>query len=88
MATEQHCSEHFCRAPDVPLAAIDLMVCMDLVGHALGPQGAPRELRDTLFVLGAERSEGTGNRIDALARAIEGVVARRADADVIPPLSD
>jgi hypothetical protein len=64
------------------------MICMDLVGHALGPEGAPAEVRETLFALGAERSEGTSPLVDSLARAESGVVVRRVDADIIPPLSD
>jgi hypothetical protein len=61
---------------------------MDLVGHALGPAPLPGEVRDTLFALGAERSTGTGALVDGLARAEPGVIVRRADAEVIPPLSD
>ena len=53
-------SEHYARHPTVPLSNIDLMVCMDLVGHAVGPDGAPDEVRQSVFALGAERSEGTG----------------------------
>jgi hypothetical protein len=45
-------------------------------------------VRDSLFVLGTERSEGTAARVDADATAVPGVVARRLDAEVIPPLSD
>jgi Zn-dependent M28 family amino/carboxypeptidase len=81
-------SEHYARHPSVPLDRMDLMVCMDLVGHAMGPDGAPDEVRQTLFALGAERSEGTGALVDGLARAEAGAVVRRADADIIPPLSD
>jgi hypothetical protein len=81
-------SEFFAAHPTVPLATIDLMICMDLVGHALGPEGAPDEVRQTLFALGAERSAGTGERVGALERAVPGVVVRRADAEIIPPLSD
>jgi hypothetical protein len=81
-------SSHFCAQPPFPLESVDLMVCMDLVGHAIGPAGLPDAVRKSLFVLGAERSEGTGVRVDALANAVNGVIARRADADVIPPLSD
>ncbi len=81
-------SEHFARNPIVPLDRIDLMVCMDLVGHALGPEGMPADVRDTVFALGAERSVGTGLFVDELARAEPGVVVRRADAEIIPPLSD
>ena len=81
-------SEHFARYPTVPLDRIDQVVCMDLVGHTLGPAPLPGEVRDTLFALGAERSAGTGALVDGLARAEPGVIVRRADAEIIPPLSD
>ena len=71
-----------------PLDTIDLMVCMDLVGHALGPEGLPESVRSSLLALGAERSMGTSAMVDDLARATEGVIVRRVDAEVIPPLSD
>ncbi|MDC0718361.1 M28 family peptidase [Nannocystis bainbridge] len=73
--------------PTAPLAGIDMMVCMDLCGHALGPVGCPSEVRDSVFVLGAELSHGTGELVDAAAIA-GGIYPRRADLDVIPPLSD
>jgi len=79
-------SAYFVEHPTVPLLQIDLMVCMDLVGHAVGPPGAPAEVRNSLFALGAERSAGTSKVVDSVVEA--GVVVRRADADVIPPLSD
>jgi hypothetical protein len=81
-------SEHFARHPTVPLDTIDLMVCMDLVGHTVGPEGAPPEVGQSLFVLGAERSEGTGALVDRLAQAERGVIIRRLDAETVPPLSD
>lgn len=81
-------SEYWCAHPTVPLASIDLMVCMDLVGHAVGSAALPADVRNTVFVLGAEKSQGTGTRVDALARQVPGVIARRADAETIPPLSD
>jgi hypothetical protein len=81
-------SQEWVRHPTVPLDRLDLMICMDLVGHALGPPGTPPDVRRTLFALGAERSAGTSAHVDALARAVPGVVVRRADADIIPPLSD
>lgn len=86
--TEGMGSEHFARHPTVPLDRIDLMLCMDLVGHAMGPEGLPSEVRDTLFALGSERSAGTGLLVDQLARTEAGLIVRRADADIIPPLSD
>jgi hypothetical protein len=81
-------SAHFVRHPTVPLERIDLMICMDLVGHALGPAGLPAEVRDTVFAFGAERSAGTAAHLDSLQRAVPGVIVRRADAETLPPLSD
>lgn len=79
-------SEHFARSPIVPLERIDLMVCLELVGHALGEGQLPPSVRDSIFALGAERSLGTGERVDAIVEP--GLVVRRADAEIIPPLSD
>jgi hypothetical protein len=81
-------SRHFAAHPPVPLDRIDMMVCMDLVGHALGPEGLPAEVRSSLFALGAERSEGTAGLVDRIADAEPGVIVRRADVEIIPPLSD
>jgi Zn-dependent M28 family amino/carboxypeptidase len=81
-------SQYFVDHPLVPLGSIDLMVCLDLVGHSLGPVGTPSAVRETVFALGAERSSGTAAHVDALARAVPGVVIRRVDAEAIPPLSD
>lgn len=81
-------SQEWVRRPTLPLDRVDLMICMDLVGHALGPPGTPEDVRQTLFALGAERSAGTSAHVDALARAVPGLVVRRADAEIIPPLSD
>ncbi len=81
-------SQEFVRRPPVPLESIDFMICMDLVGHAMGPAEMPAGVRQSVFALGAERSEGTAARVDRLARAVPGVVIRRVDAEIIPPLSD
>jgi hypothetical protein len=81
-------SQEWVRRPTVPLDRVDLMICMDLVGHAFGPAGTPDDVRQTLFALGAERSRGTAAHVDALARQVPGVIVRRADAEIIPPLSD
>jgi len=86
--TEAMGSSHFCAQPPFPLESVDLMVCMDLVGHAVGPEGAPEDVRQSVFALGAERSEGTGALVDRLARSEPGVVIRRMDAETVPPLSD
>jgi hypothetical protein len=81
-------SEHFARHPTVPLDRIDLMVCMDLCGHAFGGEGLPEEVRGSLFALGAERSAGTLDHVVRIARAEPGLVVRPADAEIVPPLSD
>ncbi|MBK6529468.1 MAG: M28 family peptidase [Deltaproteobacteria bacterium] len=81
-------SQHFVRSPTVPLDRIDMMVAMELLGHGIGPDGLPGAVRDSVFVLGGERSEGTSARLDALADASPGITVRRTDAEVIPPLSD
>lgn len=81
-------SQRFVKEPPVPLGSIDMMVCMDLVGHAFGGEEMPNEVRASLFALGAERSVGTSAVVDAIARAEEGLIIRRADVEIIPPLSD
>ncbi len=81
-------SREWIRRPTVPLDSLDMMICMDVVGHALGPPGTPDDVRQTLLALGAERSAGTVAHVDRLSRAEPGVVVRRADAEIIPPLSD
>jgi Zn-dependent M28 family amino/carboxypeptidase len=81
-------SERFAREPPVALDTIDMMVCMDLVGHAFGEAGLPEDVRASLFALGAERSAGTAEHVERIARAEAGVVLRPADAEIIPPLSD
>ena len=81
-------SIYFVAHPTVPLGQIDMMVCLDLVGHALGPAGLPDEVRNTMLVMGAEKSPGVGALVDRIGDGIPGIVPRRLDADVIPPLSD
>jgi Zn-dependent M28 family amino/carboxypeptidase len=81
-------SQYFVQHATVPLDSIDAMLCMDLVGHAIGDARFPNEIRSTVFALGAERSEGTGAHVDSLQNVEPGLWVRRLDAEVIPPLSD
>lgn len=81
-------SQRFAKEPPVPLDRVDMMVCMDLVGHAFGFEGLPDSIRTSLFALGAERSAGTAALVDGMAEAEPGVIVRRADAETVPPLSD
>jgi hypothetical protein len=75
-------SQRFVADPPLPLADIDLMVCLDLCGHALAK---PEVARD-LFVLGAETSEGTAALVDGIG--VPGLRIRRAGINLLPPLSD
>lgn len=73
--------------PTIPLADVDLMVCLDVVGHRLGPDGVPDEVADTVFCVGAELSPG----LDAVLAAVPevpGIVPRPIADWVLPPLSD
>jgi Zn-dependent M28 family amino/carboxypeptidase len=67
---------------------IDFMVCMDLVGHRLGPALVPDAVGASLFALGAERSVGTRDVVASLKCAEPDVIVRAVDAEIIPPLSD
>jgi hypothetical protein len=73
-------SQRFVEDPPLPLDSIDLMVCMDLCGHALGMPALARDL----FVLGAETSRASF--IDEIS--VEGLRIRRAGINLLPPLSD
>lgn len=81
-------SQHFTHEPVVPLADIDLMICMDLVGHAIGPDDLSPGVRDTLLVLGAERSIGSPARLASLAQKVPGLHPRPLAIDLLPALSD
>jgi Peptidase family M28 len=81
-------SQAFVAVPPVDLASIDFMVCMDLVGHRLGPSSLPNDVGESLFALGAEKSPGTGALVHSMKRAEPDVVVRTAGTDIIPPLSD
>ncbi len=87
-STENMGSIHFVATPTVPLNQIDLMICLDLVGHSLGPVAMPGEVRESIFVLGAERATGVGDLVDRLGAGVDGIRPRRLDGDVFPPLSD
>lgn len=87
-ATAAMGSQQFVRTPTVPLDRVDMMVAMELLGHAVGPAWLPDAVRGSVFALGAERSAGTSARVDAMSGAVDGITVRRTDAEVIPPLSD
>jgi Zn-dependent M28 family amino/carboxypeptidase len=80
-------SQWFVDHPTVPLDRIDMMICLDLVGHDLGLEGLPSEVRESIFVLGAEKSTGTGALMDELPEQ-SGIRPRRIDNYIIPSMSD
>lgn len=80
-------SQWFVDHPTVPRESIDTMICLDLVGHALGPNGMPAAVRDSVFVLGAEKSTGTGALLDGLP-PVAGIAPRRIDNYIIDSMSD
>src|SRR5262249_24604430 len=49
-------SAHFVAHPTVALERIDMMICLDVIGHALGPPGISDDVRESVFCVGAERS--------------------------------
>lgn len=80
-------SQWFVDHSPLPLDTIDMMICLDLVGHALGPLGFPPELTESIFVLGAELSDGTGPLVEDLPQH-DGVRVRRVGNHIVPSMSD
>ena len=80
-------SQWFVDHPTIPLEQIDTMICLDLVGHAFGPPQLPPSVRDSVFVLGAEKGSGTPELFDALPE-VPGLIPRRVDNYIVPSMSD
>lgn len=86
--TDEMGSQWFVDHPTVKLDSIDLMICLDLVGVPLGdPITTQKEITDTVFVFGAELSEGTGRLLDTLPD-IDGARPCRLDTYLREPSSD
>jgi peptidase M28-like protein len=81
-------SVHFMNTGLLARERLDMMVCMDLMGHALGTPELPDEVRRSFFVLGAERSAGTRSIVDEAGGTSRKVFPRRLASDVLPALSD
>ncbi len=84
--TDDMGSWHWVDRPTIDLNRLDAMVCVDLIGHALGPATLPEKVRQTVFVTGAERS-GLGGVVDGASQQGQ-VVARRIDTGIIESSSD
>ncbi len=85
--TDDMGSWHWVDRPTVDLNRLDAMVCIDLIGHLLGPAGLPDEIRRSVFVTGAERS-GLGSLVDGVTAQEDRLVTRRLDAGIIESSSD
>ncbi|MFO7700211.1 MAG: M28 family peptidase [Acidimicrobiia bacterium] len=79
-------SRHFVANPTVDLAEIDLMVCLDMVGHAIG-DGTDPAIASSMIVLGSEKSPEVAAAMDAVA-PVEGLTIRRVDIDLRDQTSD
>jgi len=79
-------SMYFVAHPTVPLERIDMMLCLDLIGHPIGPPSLPAEVRNSMLVMGAEKTAGVGAIVDGIDTP--GIWPRRLDNDIFPPVSD
>lgn len=86
--TDEMGSIRFCAQPPVALDDIAVAIVLDLVGHPVGPADAPASVRHSLFVLGAEKTDGLDEATRAAAATTAGLCPRPLDLDVVPPLSD
>jgi len=80
-------SQWFVDHPVIQPGDIDLMICLDLVGTRFGDESVPGEVRESIFVQGAETSGGTIDLIDGLP-VVDGIRPRHIPDWLIPPMSD
>ncbi len=85
--TDDMGSWHWVDRPTVDLSRLDAMVCVDLIGHPLGPASIPDGIRRSVFVTGAERS-GLGSVVDEVTAQGDRLVTRRLDVGIIDSSSD
>ena len=86
--TEEMGAMRFVAEPTVALGRIHTAIILDLVGHAIGPDDAPAQIRNTLFVLGGEKTPGRTALVAAAATDAGDLRVRQLDIDLVPPLSD
>lgn len=85
--TDDMGSWHWVDRPTIDLSRLDAMVCVDLIGHPLGPASLPDAVRRSVFVTGAERS-GLGSVVDGVTAQDDRLITRRVDAGIIDSSSD
>ncbi len=86
--TDEMGAMRFVADPIVALDRIHTAIVLDLIGHAIGPDDAPAQIRNTLFVLGGEKTPGRTALVSAAATDGSGLEVRQLDLDLVPPLSD
>lgn len=79
-------SRHFVAHSPIPVESIDLMICLDMVGHPVG-RDEPPEIADTMLVYGAEKSREVKSVLTSLP-VTPGLVPRQLDAGLIDQVSD
>jgi peptidase M28-like protein len=79
-------SRRFVEEEAVSLRSVDLMICLDVIGHAIG-NNHDAEIAETVFVLGANKSPQVG-RILAQIQAVPGLIPRRLDVEIMDQVSD
>jgi len=72
--------------PTVSLPEVELMVCVDLIGHRLGPEGTPPQIAATVFVVGADLAPGLAQAVPV--PDVVGIVPRPIADWVVEPMSD
>jgi hypothetical protein len=84
--TQRMGSRHFVNEAVVRLESIDLMICLDMIGHSIG-RAQESGIADTVFVLGAGKSPQVK---EVLARVpdVADMRSRRLDIDVMDQVSD
>ncbi len=79
-------SRHFVAHPTIDLGTVDLMICLDMVGHAIG-DGTDPDIAASMIVFGSEKSPEVTRAMDAVA-PVDGLVIRRMDIDLRDQTSD
>jgi NAD-dependent SIR2 family protein deacetylase len=79
-------SRYFVAHPTVDLESVDLMVCLDMVGHRIG-NGNDRDIARSMIVFGSEKSPDVAAALGE-APPVDGLTVRRMDVDLIGQVSD
>jgi hypothetical protein len=79
-------SRHFVAHPTIELEDVDLMICLDMIGHATG-NGNDQDIARSMIVFGSEKSSEVAEAL-AEVPSVEALSVRRMDVDLIDQVSD